>query len=324
MPTGLIAGWVADRIFGDPRRGHPVAELGWLALGLERLLWRPRRGPGVLHVAAIVGGTAGLVALVVRLVRGHRLLQTGITSLVAYTALGGRSLERAALRLADAVEAGDLLEARRLLPSLAGRDPAGLGAAELCRAGVESVAENTADAVTGPLLWGALAGPAAVAAYRAANTLDAMVGYRSARYEHFGWAAARLDDLLTWPAARLAAGLSVLLAPAVGGQRRAAWRVLRRDGASHPSPNAGRLEAAFAGGLGLRLGGVNVYGGRVEARPLLGDGREPGPADLRRAVALCRATGFASAVVCAGIALVVERAGTVCARARRAGGPNRH
>src|SRR5207302_1228960 len=131
-----------------------------------------------------------------------------------------------------------------------------VGAAELCRAGIESVAENTADAVTGPLLWGALAGPAGVAAYRAANTLDAMVGHRNERYERFGWAAARLDDLLTWPAARLAAGLAVVLAPVAEGDPVRAWTVLRRDGSLHPSPNAGRLEAAFAGALGVGLGGV--------------------------------------------------------------------
>jgi len=220
------------------------------------------------------------------------------TALVVWVALGGRSLERAALDLALAVEVGDLAAARRLLPALAGRDPAGLGAAELCRAGIESVAENTADAVTGPLLWGALAGPAAVAAYRAANTLDAMVGHRSPRYERFGWAAARLDDVATWPAARLASALAVLVAPWCGGDRRSAWAVLRRDGASHPSPNAGRLEAAFAGALGVRLGGANIYEGRVEERPILGDGREPGAADLRRAVALSRATGWASVAAC--------------------------
>src|SRR5207237_465133 len=131
-------------------------------------------------------------------------------SAVVWAALGGRSLERAALALAATVGSGDLAGARALLPTLAGRDPAALGATELCRAGIESVAENTADAVTGPLLWGAVAGPAGVAVYRAANTLDAMVGHRNERYEHFGWAAARLDDVLTWPAARLACAVTGL------------------------------------------------------------------------------------------------------------------
>src|SRR5205085_10396633 len=132
--------------------------------------------------------------------------------------------------------------------------------------------ENTADAVVGPLVWCAVAGPAGAAAYRAANTLDAMVGHRTRRYERFGWAAARLDDVLTWPAARAGALLAVALAPQVGGRPGAAWAALRRDGARHPSPNAGRLEAAFAGALGVTLGGRNRYTERVQDRPRLGAG----------------------------------------------------
>ena len=138
-------------------------------------------------------------------------------------------------------------------------------------------------------------------AYRAANTLDALVGHRCPRYERFGWAAAHLDDLLTWPAARLGAALAVALAPLAGGRRRDAWRVLRDDGAAHPSPNAGRLEAAFAGALGVRLGGRNAYDGRVEQRPQLGDGRVPGPADVAGAVRLSALVGGAAALCAAAV-----------------------
>jgi len=305
----LVVGWLADRALGDPQRWHPVAGFGRLSRAVEERMWRPERRAGALYALALVGaaglGVSLACRLVGRLVGRHPLGRALVASVVVWTALGGRSLERAAENLAAAVEAGDLTRARALLPALAGRDPASLDAAELCRAGVESVAENTADAVTAPLLWGAVAGPGAVAAYRAANTLDAMVGHRNPRYEQFGWAAARLDDLLTWPAARLAAGLAVLLAPVAGGDRAQAWAVLRRDGAAHPSPNAGRLEATFAGALGLRLGGTNAYGDRVEDRPRLGEGRPPGPDDLRRAVILSRATGWASTAVCAGAALLL-------------------
>ncbi|HMC09192.1 MAG TPA: adenosylcobinamide-phosphate synthase CbiB, partial [Actinomycetota bacterium] len=267
----------------------------------------PARLPGVLHVAVLAAGAGGAAALGWRLAGRWRAGRVALWSLVVWAALGGRSLERAAEAVAAAVESGDLAAARRLLPALAGRDPGTLGAAELCRAGVESVAENTADAVTGPLFWGAVAGPVGVAVYRAVNTLDAMVGHRNERYEHFGWASARLDDVLTWPAARLAAWLAVLLAPVAGGDRSRAWATLRRDGAAHPSPNAGRLEAAFAGGLGLTLGGVNSYGGRPERRPLLGDGRPPGAEDLRRAARLSRATGAAATGLCAAAAWAVSR-----------------
>ena len=138
--------------------------------------------------------------------------------------------------------------------------------------------------------------------YRAVNTLDAMVGHRSPRYERFGWAAARLDDLAGLGPARLTALLAVALAPAVGGSPRRALRVLRRDGGRHPSPNAGRCEAAFAGALGVRLGGTNVYAGLAEQRGLLGDGPPPGPRDIRRAVLLSRLTGAAAAGLAAAAA----------------------
>ena len=306
-PAALVLGWLADRAAGDPVRGHPVAGFGRVAGGLEARVWRPSRLAGALYAGALAGAAGVVTALVWRLTAGRPPARLALGSAVVWTALGGRSLERAALALAATIEAGDLPAARALLPTLAGRDPTALGATELCRAGIESVAENTADAVMGPLLWGAVAGPAGVAVYRAANTLDAMVGHRSERYERFGWAAARLDDVLTWPAARLAAGLAVILAPVAGGDPVRAWTVLRRDGSLHPSPNAGRLEAVFAGALGVGLGGVNVYGGRIEARPRMGagGGREPGADDLRRAVRLSRATGWASTVVCAALALAL-------------------
>jgi adenosylcobinamide-phosphate synthase len=216
---------------------------------------------------------------------------------VTWSALGGRSLAVAGHALADAVRHGDLERARHLAPTLVGRDPSELDAGQLCRAAVESVAENTADAVVGPLLWGALAGPAGVVGYRAANTLDAMVGHKSPRYARFGWAAARLDDLLTWPSARLAAVLACVLAPAVGGNPGQAWRTLRADGAAHPSPNAGRMEAAFAGALHVRLGGRNRYDDRIEQRPTLGHGPLPTPDDLDRAVRLSLLVGAATAAL---------------------------
>jgi adenosylcobinamide-phosphate synthase len=302
VAVGLLAGAVADRVAGDPRRGHPVAVFGSVAAALERRAWRPTRTAGAAHVLALVGGATVAAALADRRLRRRPAARALLVAATTWTALGGRSLALAGRELAGAVRAGDLERARRLAPTLVGRDPGGLDAAELCRAAVESVAENTADAVVGPLLWGALAGPAGVAAYRAANTLDAMVGHRSPRYLRFGWAAARLDDVLTWPAARLGAALACLLAPAVGGGGRRAWRTLRRDGGAHPSPNAGRMEAAFAGALGVRLGGRNRYGDRVEERPALGEGPPPGPRDVDRAVRLSLLVGAAATALLAAAA----------------------
>ena len=310
----LLAGWCADRLLGDPPHWHPVAGFGALATAWERVWWRPSLARGLAYAAVLVGGAGAAVCGLDHLAGRSWLRRLAVGSLVTWAALGGRSLERAGEHLAAALDAGDLNQARRLLPTLAGRDPSTLDANELSRAGIESVAENTADAVVGPLLWGALGGPGAMAAYRAANTLDAMVGHHSERYERFGWAAARFDDLAGWLPARFAACLAVLLAPLAGGDRGQAWRTLRRDGAAHPSPNAGRLEAAFAGALGVRLGGTNRYGDRVEHRPLLGDGRAPEAEDLRRAVRLSRLTGLAAAALTALAAATVRPAATVLRR----------
>lgn len=291
----LLAGYGADAAFGDPARWHPVAGFGAAATALERRSYRARRAAGALHTGALVGSSAALVVALERLaarVRGGRF---ALTAAALWSVLGGRSLVREGRRIAALVEAGDVDSARRRAPALVGRDTRELDEDGLCRAAVESIAENTGDAVVGPLLWGALAGPAGAVAYRAANTLDAMVGHRSDRYERFGWAAARLDDALGWPGARTGSLLAAALAGAVGGSPRQSWRVLRRDGRRHPSPNAGALEAAFAGALGVRLGGPNVYDGRVELRPPLGDGRPPEPRDVERAARLSLLVGAVAA-----------------------------
>ncbi|MDT4943250.1 MAG: adenosylcobinamide-phosphate synthase, partial [Pseudonocardiales bacterium] len=172
----------------------------------------------------------------------------------------------------------------------------------VARAVVESVAENTCDAVVAPLFWGAVAGVPGLLGYRAVNTLDAMVGHRSPRHGRFGWAAARLDDLANVVPARLTAGLVALAAPAVGGDARGALRVAARDGRNHPSPNSGVSEAAFAGALGLRLGGRNAYRNRVEHRPELGDGAPPTVADIGRANRLCAGVTLAAAATAALLA----------------------
>jgi adenosylcobinamide-phosphate synthase len=289
-PAALLAGYGADLAFGDPRRGHPVALFGRAAAALERLMWRPSRLAGAAYTALLVGAATALG----RAARGRA---TGAA--LVWVALGGRSLVRQARLVGALVDAGELPAARAAVTTLVGRDPWELGGEELCRAAVESVAENTVDAVVAPLVWAAAAGPAGVLAHRAANTLDAMVGHRSERHERFGWAAARLDDAMNWPAARLTAAVCAALAPVVGGAPGAAWRVVRRDGAAHPSPNAGRAEAAFAGALGLTLGGCNVYAARAEHRPLLGDGRAPVPADVERAARLSLAIGAVVAVAAA-------------------------
>ncbi|WP_345388662.1 cobalamin biosynthesis protein [Nonomuraea salmonea] len=219
---------------------------GQAAGRLEGVLYKDDRTRGVVHVAVCVGGAAALGVLAVR-VAPHGAVRTGLTALATWAVLGGTTLAREGEYMADALEGGDLERARERLPHLCGRDPRHLEAPELARATVESLAENTSDAVVGAAaLGGGGGGVPGLLAYRAINTLDAMIGHRSPRYERFGWAAAKLDDLANYVPARLTGVLTVLTAPDAGGAR----AVLRRDGHRHPSPNAGRCEAAFAGGLG--------------------------------------------------------------------------
>jgi len=310
MSAGALAGgYGADVLLGDPQRLHPVAGFGRLAQRAESVVYAPTRARGAAYAALLVGGAALTGELAARAAVRAGASRALVLGVVTWAALGGRSLTRAADRLADQLQAGDLDAARATLPWLCGRDAGGLDAGALARAAVESVAENTSDAVTGALLWGALAGPGGVIGYRAANTLDAMVGHRSERYRDFGWAAARLDDLASWPAARLSAALTALCAPVVGGTPAATWRTVRRDGAAHPSPNAGRAEAAFAGALGVRLGGPLAYASVAETRPLIGDGPAPRIADVHRATRLSLAVGAAATISCAAIARCRRSAG---------------
>jgi len=292
--TGLVVGFAADRLLGDPRRWHPVAGFGRTALAVERRLYADSRARGVLHSGVLVGGAIALGVLAERSARGP-LARTALTAVATWAVLGGRTLEREAAAVHGLLETDDLPAARRRLNHLVGRDTDRLDAAEVSRAVIESVAENTSDAVVAPLVWGAVAGVPGLLGYRAANTLDAMVGHRNRRYRNFGWASARLDDLLNLPGSR-ATGLLTLAADP--GRAREAWSTWRRDAAAHPSPNAGVVEAAFAGSLGLRLGGTNQYdGSRVEDRAVLGDGRAPTPQDVVRANRLARRVGAGAAAV---------------------------
>jgi adenosylcobinamide-phosphate synthase len=297
--AGLALGAAADLLLADPRRGHPVAGFGRSAAALENRVWRDSRAAGSGYTLALVTLATGTGIALERATRRHPAARVLITAAATWTVLGGTSLGRAADRMTATLAAGDLSAARAALPALAGRDPRALEEPELVRATVESVAENTADAAVAPLFWGAVAGLPGLLGYRAINTLDAMVGHRSARYERFGWAAARLDDVANWLPARLTAALTVACAPLVGGSARGSLRIWRRDGAAHPSPNAGRCEASMAGALGVRLGGRNVYGTRVEERPELGNGPRPTTTDIARAVQLSRAVWLTAAAVAA-------------------------
>lgn len=280
-PGAAAIGILVDRLVGEPPlRPHPVGAFGDAMGAVEERLWADRRGAGVVHavVGVAIGAAAGIV------VRS--------TAAATYLAVAGRSLDDAAAAVEAALLGGDLDRARELLPALVGRDPTTLDADEIARAVIESLAENSVDAVVAPALWGAVAGAPGTLAYRAVNTLDAMVGHRSARHERYGWASARLDDAANWVPARVTAVLVLALRPSTAAT---VLRVVVDDAPAHPSPNGGVVEGAFAAALGLRLGGPSTYGDRHEDRPTLGDGRPPAPADIAAARVLARQVHLAAA-----------------------------
>jgi adenosylcobinamide-phosphate synthase len=288
-PLATAAGLVADRLVGEPPAAvHPVVAFGRVMRSLEAWLWRDSRPPGVAYTAA--GTTLGA---------GVGWLVPSTTAATTLT-VSGRALARAATAVAEAVDRDDLDQARRLLPALVGRDPDGLEEKEIVRAVVESVAESTVDAVVAPVLWAAVAGAPGALGYRAVNTLDSLVGHRTPRHHRFGWASARLDDAAGWVPARVTAALVAVVRPGSAG---AVWHAVRRDAPRHPSPNAGVAEAAFAAALDLRLGGTNVYDGRVELRPSLGTGRPPERGDIARAVRLSSDVAWALAGALAAVGL---------------------
>jgi adenosylcobinamide-phosphate synthase len=286
--------------FGYPERlfrtiGHPATWIGRLMVALDRWLNREAAGPTERRAAGVAAllillAAVGALALIVE--RELLRLPFGIlvTGLVASTLLAQRSLHKHVADVADALDKRGIASARTALSRIVGRDSESLDAAGIARAAIESLAENFSDAIVAPVLWMAIAGLPGAALYKAINTADSMIGHRTPRYADFGWAAARLDDLVNLPASRLAA----LLLVAAAALRKdasvdAAWRAVRRDAARHRSPNAGFPEAAMAGALGLSLAGPRVYDGVRVEDAMMGNGRrDADAADIRRALALFR------------------------------------
>lgn len=296
---GAALGVLLDARFGElPIEPHPVAALGSAMQAYERRGYDGTRAGGIVHAGVGLGLGLGAGAFLGRGV--------GATTAATFVAVAGRGLGDAAVRVGDALAVGDVDRARHAVQSLVGRDPWALDEADIVRAVVESVAENTVDAVVAPACWAGLAGAPGALGYRAVNTLDAMVGHRSPRYADYGWASARLDDAANWVPARLTAALVVAVRPTSAPS---VLRAVLHDAPDHPSPNSGVAEAAFAAALGLRFGGESRYGDRVERRPTLGDGRRPEPADIARAVALSSdvALALAGLLTAAGTALALRR-----------------
>ncbi|MCA1686300.1 MAG: adenosylcobinamide-phosphate synthase CbiB [Planctomycetia bacterium] len=309
----LPLGVAIDAALGDPRGWpHPVRSLGWLVQRTETVLRGVLSLPGLRRVVgleylagvvllAVMTGGAGLTVWCVQRTasRFGGVAVLVCDSLLIYWGLAVRSLGDESLR---ASEEGDLTRARVELSMIVGRDTAGLDRPEICRACVETVAENCNDAAVAPLFWFAVGGPVALWAYKAINTLDSMVGYRGPRYGRLGWASARLDDLAGLVPARLTWLLIGVASVVTGEDALGALVTGWRDGRKHPSPNAAWGESAMAGALGVRLGGPATYQGVPGMKPTLGPAGTPiGPETVRRAVRVMTAaslTGAALAWAC--------------------------
>lgn len=281
MWLALVCALLLDHLLGEPRRAHPLVAFGGYARWLEARLYRDSPAAGAWAVLAAVAPPV----LAVTALAGVELLH-GLVGVVAlYLALGLRSLREHAVPVAAALEQGDLASARSALARIVSRDTEALDPTQVATGATESVLENGNDAVFGAIFWFAVAGAPGVVLYRLANTLDAMWGYRNARYARFGGFAARLDDGLNWIPARLCA-----LAYALAGNTATALACWRRQAPAWDSPNAGPVMAAGAGALGVRLGGAAPYEGEWHERPALGVGTPAEAAHIRAALRLiCRA-----------------------------------
>lgn len=302
----MLIAMALDALIGWPnalflRFGHPVTWAGRLISSLERALNHgpARRLKGVLTAVVVVSTAAGLAALALWLMPGG-WVGSVLAGVLAWPLVAIRSMHDHVAAVAQPLAAGDLEGARHAVSMIVGRDPSQLDQAGVARAATESLAENTSDGIVAPLFWGVVAGLPGLAAYKTINTLDSMIGHKSARYLHFGWASARIDDLVNLAPARLTGMLFAL----VSARPRAALACMWADARHHRSPNAGWPEAAMAGALGIRLSGPRIYDKRVSDEPWVnGTCPDPSPADLKRGLALYRRAMVALAGLVALVAL---------------------
>lgn len=279
-PLIIALALLLDLLIGDPHwLPHPVSAIGRLIRFLEvwlRQPWLNLRLAGLLLLLIVVGCSAGVTGLLLYCMKlVHPLAELFVAACVSATCLAARSLHVESARVAAALAAGDLPQARQALAWIVGRDTDDLTETEIWRALIETVAENSSDGVIAPLFWLTLGGPITAIGFKAVSTLDSMVGYRNQRYRYLGWASARCDDLLNFIPARLTALLLIMAAAITGRSAMAAVRVTLRDRLKHPSPNSAHPESAAAGALGIQLGGPSHYGGVASFKELLGNPGQP-------------------------------------------------
>ena len=272
----IILTLILDSILGDPRwLPHPVRFIGWLTLKSEkfcRAIITREKSAGVVAVLFVLTITGSVTWIVLWFTASlHPWLGDAVSILLLYTCFAARDLIVHSTNVYTALQSNDLPKAREMVAMIVGRDTAELDEAGVVRACVESVAENTVDGVIAPLFWAIIGGPFGALLYKAVNTMDSTFGYKNERYQYFGWAPARIDDLANFLPARLAGILVVLASFILGLNGRLSWRIFRRDRLQHASPNAAQTEAAVAGALGISLGGGAFYFGEMVHKPAIGD-----------------------------------------------------
>jgi adenosylcobinamide-phosphate synthase len=299
----FLLGYLLDLCLGDPPRWpHPVRWLGRLIAFWEARLYQPRIISGLLFWLAVAGTSlAAVLAVLARSASLGLLAQGAVAAYLVYAGLATRSLHLESSKVEDALAQGDMEGARKNLAMIVGRETAHLQPPDIRRATLETMAENLSDGVIAPLFYILVAGLPGLVIYKAANTMDSMVGYRNERYRRFGKVAARLDDVLNFLPARLTAGLICVVAGPAGLNRRQARTILRRDGGKASSPNAGRPEAALAGALGVRLGGPSTYFGHLVEKPYIGD---PGPRLTSRHYRQALTLLYGASALMAGVSFV--------------------
>lgn len=311
----LCAAYLIDRVVGDPRSlPHPVVIMGWWITRLERVIRAVVKRESHLKIAGILFPlliVSGSYIAVWLLLWGasfvHPLLSWALAAWLLSTTIATKGLADAGMEIARHLLAGDMVAARHSLSMVVGRDTEQLDEPQICRGAVETVAENIVDAIVSPLFYAAIGGAPLAMAYRAANTLDSMVGYKNEKYRNLGWASARFDDVLNYIPARLTAGLLIVASFLMRLDWKQSWAMMRRDAHLHPSPNSGLPEAGVAGALGVQLGGLNYYQGVPSNRAKLGDAHRPlGAQDIKSTVHMMYFVSLLCLGVCIAIAAMID------------------
>lgn len=280
LTVTITLAYILDLILGDPRwLPHPTKGIGRLAKKLEWTLRRAvksERTAGIIFTVVIISIVWGLTFIIIRQAASfNQYLGLGFSIVFIYASLAVKDLKVESLRVCRALEKGNIVVACKKLSLIVGRDTQNMDEKDIIRATVETIAENTVDGIIAPLFYAFIGGAPLTLTYKAANTLDSMVGYKNTRYRYFGWASAKLDDLVNFIPARLSALFLPLAGGLAGKDVLSSWKTARRDGIKHPSPNSGFPEAAVAGALGIQLGGLNFYNSVASSKPFIGDALNP-------------------------------------------------